>query len=238
LSSLGHGVFAWPTAAMLNMRAVALAKMWIWAAPCLFVFAVVGCLRHRQDLRVRLLAASAILTFVGYLFVTFDQGHGWGYRYFHSAWGVIPILAACAMSDRSEASQRLVSFAGAVAVLSLGILIPFQMHQVEAFIAAHLAQLGPARRPGNNVYFIHPRGGFYVADMVQIDPQLRDKDLLLVSQGAELDSHMVLENWPHAIKIAGDRAYDQWYLGPEEATERFKSLAAPGKPIPPSAVDR
>jgi hypothetical protein len=238
LGSVVHGVFTWPTAAVLNIRTASLVKVWIWAVPCLFVFAAVGCFRHRKDLRVRLLAASAILTFVGYLFVAFDQGHGWGYRYFHSAWGVIPILAACAMTDRSEANQPLVSFAGAVAVLSLGLLIPFQMHQIEGFISAHLAQLGRARRPGNNIYFIHPRGGFYVADMVQIDPQLRGKDLMLVSRGAALDAKLVLDHWPQALKITGDRAYDQWYLGPDEDPGRFKSLAVPGKPTPPSAADR
>ena len=105
------------------------------------------------------------------------------------------------------------------------------MSQIEQFVSTHLAQLGPPRRPGNNVYFIHPRGGFYVADMVQIDPLLGDADLILVSRGAELDSMMVLQNWPSAIKLAGARAYDQWYLGPEDQ-RRAGSL------IPPSAADR
>ena len=200
----------------MNVRAAASVKMWVWGAPCLFLFALCGFVRYRADLRVRLLASSATLTFLGYLFVKFDQGHGWGYRYFQSAWGVVPILAGCAMTERSAANTRLVTFSGATAILSLLIIVPFQLNQVERFISAHLAQLGPPRRPGNNIYFIHPLGGFYVADMVQFDPFLRDQDLLLVSHGAELDNQLVRQNWPNADKISSTRAADQWYLGPED----------------------
>jgi hypothetical protein len=216
LSAASEGVFSWPVAALINMRVAALVKMWVWAAPCLFLFALCGFARYRGDLRVRLLASSAILTFVGYLFVKFDQGHGWGYRYFHSAWGVVPILAGCAMTERSAANTKLVAFAGATAILSLLIIVPFQLSQIERVISAHLAQLSPPLRPGNNIYFVHPLSGFYVADMVQFDPFLRNRDLLLVSHGAELDDQLVLQNWPNAVKISSTQAADQWYLGPED----------------------
>jgi hypothetical protein len=215
-NGIASGVFAWPDATMLNNRAAAFVKMCVWAMPCLFVFALLGFARQRADARARLLAWSATLTFITYLFVRFDQGHGWGYRYFHSAWGVVPILAGCAMTDRPEANPRLISFAGAAALLSLLFLVPFQMTQIEQFIAAHLAQLSPPKRPGNNIYFIHPLGGFYAADMVQIDPLLRSRDLLLVSHGAQLDAQLVQLNWPNAVKVSSGRAADQWYLGPED----------------------
>jgi hypothetical protein len=240
---VADGVFAWPDAALLNMRAAALAKMWVWALPSLCLFAFLGRCRHRDNRHVRLLTQSAVLTFAGYLFVRFDQGHGWGYRYFQSAWGAVPILAACAMTDRSAAGGRLVSFAGAAAVLNLLVVMPFQMHQINAFIGQHLAQLPPPQRPGNNVYFIHPRGGFYVADMVQFDPLLRDRDLKLVSHGAQLDAELIRQNWPAAVKVATTRAADQWYLGPQDqrvpiigrAAERHFAISAPN---PPSAADR
>jgi hypothetical protein len=232
LHGVAAGVFAWPDAALMNMRAAALVKMWIWALPCLFVFALLGRLRHPGNRHVRLLAQSAVLTFAGYLFVRFDQGHGWGYRYFHSAWGAIPILAACAMVGRPEgksrADPRLISFAGAAAILNLAVVMPFQMFQISEFIAQHLAQLPPPQKPGNNVYFIHPRGGFYVADMVQFDPLLRDRDLKLVSHGAELDEELIRQSWPDAVKVVATPAADQWYLGPRE--QRVL--------IPPSAADR
>jgi hypothetical protein len=216
VSGVTDGIFEWPDATLMNMRVAALAKMWLWAVPCLFVFALLGRLRHRNNRHVRLLMQSAVLTFIAYVFVRFDQGHGWGYRYFHSAWGAIPILAGCAMTDRTDAQRRMVSFAGALAILNLVVVMPFQMHQISEVISQHLAQLPPPKRPGNNVYFIHPRGGFYVADMVQIDPLLRDRDLLLVSHEAELDTQLIRQNWPDAVKIAGGRVADQWYLGPQD----------------------
>jgi hypothetical protein len=226
------GVFAWPAAAIINMRTAALVKMWVWALPCLFVIALLGRLRHPDNRQVRLLAQSAVLTFAGYLFVRFDQGHGWGYRYFHSAWGAVPILAGCAMAGRlnreSTADSRLIAFAGAAAVLNFAVVMPLQLHQINAFITRHLAELPPPRRPGNNVYFIHPRGGFYVADMVQFDPLLRDPDLKLVSHGAELDAELIRQNWPGAVKVAQVPAAEQWYLGPR----------AQPTLIPPSAGDR
>jgi hypothetical protein len=214
------GIFVWPDSAVMNMRAAALVKMCVWSAPCLFLFAVLGRVRQRGNRYARLLAQSAVLTFVGYLFVRFDQGHGWGYRYFYSAWGTVPILAACAMGPRAAGGgptdPRLISFAGAATLLSLLVLVPFQMHQVSGFIAEHLAQLAPPQRPGNNIYFVHPRGGFYAADMIQMDPLLRQPDLLLVSHGSKLDEQFIRDRWPDAVKMPSRPAADQWYLGPRD----------------------
>jgi hypothetical protein len=247
---IAAGIFRWPNAALLNMRTAALVKMWLWTLPCLFVFAVMGGLRQRDNRCVRLLAQSAILTFVGFLFVRFDQGHGWGYRYFHSAWAAVPILAGCAMTarpdDRQDVKPSLVTFAGASAILNLIIVMPFQMHQIGEIISEHLAQLPIAKRPGDNVYFLHPRGGFYVADMVQIDPLLRDTDLFLVSHGSELDERLIRQNWPGAALIARTLAADQWYLGPQdqrvpisgEKTQKHFVLTSAESATLPSAADR
>jgi hypothetical protein len=247
---IADGIFTWPNAMSLNMRVAALVKMWVWTLPCLFLFAVVGGLRWRDNRYVRLLAQSAILTFVGFLFVRFDQGHGWGYRYFHSAWGAIPILAGCAMGagprDRQEAKPSLLAFAGASAILNLLIVMPLQMHQIGEIISQHLAQLPTAKRPGNNVYFIHPRGGFYVADMVQLDPLLRDVDLFLISHGSVLDERLIRRNWPNAALVTRDRAADQWYLGPQDQrvpisgkeTQKHFVLNSSGSASLPSAADR
>jgi hypothetical protein len=213
VDEIAAGTFAWPNATLLNVRAAAVVKMSIWAMPSVFLFALLGGLRFRRDSRARLLIWSAILTFAAYLFVKFDQGHGWGYRYFHSAWGVVPILAGCAMTDRSPENRRLTSFAGATAILSLLIMVPFQLSQIERFISAHLALVPAPKRPGNNIYFIHPLGGFYLADMVQFDPLLRSDDLLLVSHGADLDAKLVRSNWPSAVKVSSGPASDEWYLG-------------------------
>ena len=224
MSGTANAVLHLPDFTILNMRIAGLAKMWVWAVPGLYLLALAGRLRHGEDRRVRLLAYSAMVTFCGYFFVILDQGHGWGYRYFHGAFGVIPILAGCALTDRSESHSRLASFACAAVVLSLLVLVPFQANQIHGFISRHLAQLPPPRRPGNNVYFIQPGGGSYMADMIQIDPYLRAPDLLLASRGAVLDADLIRQNWPNAVKLRGGLWEEQWYLGP---TDQRRSM--PGK---------
>ena len=208
-----EGVFSFPDAALFNMRAASTVKLWIWAIPCLFPLALTGYLACRGNRAVRLLAESALLTFLGYFFVRLDQGHGWGFRYFHSAWGAVPILAGCAMSKTAAPPERLVTFTGAASVLSLLILVPFQMIQIDGFISRQLAQIPSPKPPGNNVYFLTGKGGFYMADMIQIDPFLRERNLLLASRGSELDAELARQNWPHAVLKSEGEWGQQWYLG-------------------------
>jgi hypothetical protein len=208
-----RSAFTLPDAEILNMRVASAAKLWVWALPCLFYFALLGYLRLRNNRHVRLLMQSAVCTFAGYLFVQFDQGHGWGYRYFHSAWGVIPILAACSLSGRSETGRGLVTFMGAAAVLSLFILVPYQLMQMDRFITRHLAMIPALKRPGGNVYFIDFRGGYYIADMIQMDPLLRSEDLYLATRGSQLDEQLIRQNWPGAAQCGSARDVVQWCLG-------------------------
>jgi hypothetical protein len=219
-------VFRFPDKAMIDMRVAEIAKMWIWAVPGLFLFAVLGRLRHGDDLHVRLLAQSALLTFAGYIFFIFDQGHGWGYRYFHSAWGAIPILAACAFTTRPESTGRLAAFAGAAAIFNLMFVVPVQMMQVDRIITRHSAQLPKPQRPGNNVFFVHAPGGFYLADLVQSDPLLRSDDLILFSRGSELDAELRRQNWPMAMLVARSSRVEMWNLGPRD--QRHTSKDQPG----------
>jgi hypothetical protein len=211
-----HGAMAIPDLGVLEIRIAALVKLWIWSVPCLIVLAVLGRMRFAADYRVRLLTQSAVLTLLGYVFVIFDQGHGWGNRYFHSAWGVLPILAGCAMAGRRPTEQRLVAFAGAAAVLNLLLVVPYQMRQIGDVIARHSAQLPAPRRPGGNVYFIHHGPGFYLPDLVQSDPLLRGADLFLYSRGPKLDAALRQQNWPDAMLIERAPGVEEWHLAARE----------------------
>jgi hypothetical protein len=221
-----NAVFSFPDKSMIDMRVAAIAKMWIWAVPCLFLFAVLGRFRRADNQHVRLLMLSAVVTFAGYVFVIFDQGHGWGYRYFHSAWGVVPILAGCAMTGRSESNGRLAAFAGAAAMLNLLLVVPYQLVQIDAVITRHSAQLPKPRRPGNNVYFVRALGGFYLADLVQTDPELRADDLILLSRGPELDAELRRQNWPTAVLVERSFGVEEWNLGPKD--QRQEPMELPG----------
>lgn len=223
LSDTISAVFKIPDQSMINMHVAELVKMWIWAVPGLFLLGVLGRLRRGDDWRVRLLTQSAVLTLVGYVFFIFDQGHGWGYRYFHSAWGVVPILAACAMTARPESNDRLAAFAGAAAILNLVLVVPVQMMQMDGIITRHSAQLPPPRRPGNNLYFVRD-GGFYRADLIQSDPLLRADDLVLFSAGDVLDAELVRQNWPTAVRVESRLGVEEWNLGPRDLRQISKDL--------------
>lgn len=225
-SSVAHGIFKWPDAILLNMRAAATVKMFVWASPCLFVLAAIGAWQRRQNSAVRLLTLSAALTFAGYMFVQFDQGHGWGYRYFHSAWGAMPVLAGCAMAGRS-ADKKYVAFVGAVSVLALTVLVPWQLWQINQLIGFYQKQLGSASRPGNNVFFVSAKPGDYLGDLVQFDPQLRSPDLVLASRGEGLDTELVRLNWPDAVRVQETSKVVQWNLGPSDVRTSSPDDTAP-----------
>ena len=88
----------------LASRPMDLIKLWLWSVPGMMALALVGGWQLRRERSVWwAIAGSGLLTYFGYFLVPFDQGHGWGARYFHSAWLVLPLLAA-----RRKGSSRVV----------------------------------------------------------------------------------------------------------------------------------
>jgi hypothetical protein len=190
LSSLAVA-FAWPTPHLLYARLVGLAKVLLWAAPGVVALAFAGGWRAARDSRIRTLIASAVLTFVGYLFVWADQGHGWGFRYFHSAWLALPLLAAAFLyapaatptavptaADRGD----LLSFVVAAALFSLFVAVGLRAWQMNAFIEGQLRQL-PNYHGNEPRVVVIPPDRFYTKDLVQNDPFLRDDVVRMVDLG-------------------------------------------------------
>lgn len=202
-------VLHWPTTALLDARMVGLAKLWLWAAPALLIVAALGFWRHRNDVRVRLLAISAALTFVGYLFVPFDQGHGWGFRYMHSVWFVFPVLAAlCFVQPRSKGSvafsqavSPISGYSAGAALAGVLILLPLTAWQVNAFIRAHVAQLPAAEHGIPKVVIVNPYGAYYSQDLVQNDPFLRGPVVRMVTRGRAEDARMMARHYPDLVLL-------------------------------------
>lgn len=173
------GFFQMPTERVIIARLAGLAKLWLWASPLLLLLAWWG---GRTDSRsaVRLLGASALTTFFAYFLVKFDQGHGWGYRYFHSAWAVLPILAALGVlkfGARSVVVRGI--FAATVLFIVLGSGL--RLWQVSSFVDAHLAQF-PPRITGEPAVVLHNGRGYYARDLIQNDPWLRDQVVVMLCE--------------------------------------------------------
>jgi hypothetical protein len=197
-------VLSLPNEDLLDMRVVALAKVWLWAVPALALLAVVGLWRSRAEIHFKLLAASAILTFVGYLFIPVNQGHGWGFRYFHSAWFVLPVLAAGAFAQRPKRvssaqidnAESLTRYVQGAAIGSLLLVVPFVAWQVHAFIQSHIEQLPTSSHGQPRVVIVNPYMGYYSQDLVQNDPFLRAPVIRMITHGRAMDAKMMQSHFP------------------------------------------
>lgn len=176
-----------PDMRVVQARIAGLSKMWTWGAAGLLVFAAYGYWLARRETAVRLLGAALAVTFFGYFLVPFDQGHGWGYRYVHSAWFAMPVLAALALKDEAMATLR--GFAAWALALSLVLANGLRLVQVESFIARLKAQVPPLARAADpaepQIVFVNIRAGFYAQDLVQNDPFLRTPRMVMVYDDAQ-----------------------------------------------------
>src|SRR5439155_4840487 len=83
-AGLARIAFSAPGFDLVLARAAGLVELILWAAPGLLLVACWGAVRSMRragDRRLSLLALSAACTLAGYMFVPFNQGHGWGFRY-------------------------------------------------------------------------------------------------------------------------------------------------------------
>lgn len=194
-------VLSWPSAYGANARLAGLVKTWLWTAPIIPLLAVFAASRCR-DVRVQLMFWSAVSTFLGYLFLMpDDQGHGWGDRYFHAAWGVLPFLAYAWIveirkQNPAQASMILARIGvGAIAYFLLAF--PLRLWQVHNHIKEHLAQLPQSSKGVPGKIVLLSGTGYYAVDLVQNDPWMRGPKHVLYSQGAEKDEAMLRKYFPN-----------------------------------------
>jgi hypothetical protein len=219
----GHVVssfFRLPTEPVLVARLMGAAKVWLWAAPVLCALAAIGLWRWRRNTTICLLACSAALTFIGYLFIWPDQGHGWGFRYFHSAWLALPLLGAAALAavpdaqpDEWHRDEDVRTYVVASTLLCLLAGVALRGMQIDRFISGHLAQL-PQLPQGataaERVVIVDPSYSFYGVDLVQNDPFLRGGTIMALTQGQERNAAFVQSIRPGYRRVALDHRGEIW----------------------------
>jgi hypothetical protein len=211
-SSGASAAFAFPDKDLLVSRLLGLAKLVLWAVPGLVPLAVYGSVRLRKNTPVALLVLSFVLTFVAYCFVPFSQGHGWGFRYLHSAWAILP-LAGAGVLAAAPVPQRLGRLMLVAAALSLVFCTGLRFVQIHGFIAQHLAQLPPPSAP-REVVFVRGDRGYYSLDLVQDDPFLRNPRLIFASEGKARDDELVMRLFPGARPAQSTGIASAWALPP------------------------
>ena len=219
-------VFSLPTATVFLSRSIALAKVWVWGVPGLLILACSGAVRGRANITCRLFAASALMTLIGYLFFPQDQGHGWGYRYFHSAWMALPLLATAAIyrpaglrdtgGDAHPTGARIFadpatkSYVTACILLTLLFGTGWRAWQMQAFMAADLNQLPHYRGTERRVVIVDYVHSFYGGDLVQNDPWLRGNVIRMLTHGPAEDQKMMAQNYPTWHQVYADRFGTVW----------------------------
>ena len=220
------GAFRLPTASVLLARAIAIGKVCVWAVPGLVILAGIGGWRWRRHPLCRLLTASALVTLLGYLIIPFDQGHGWGYRYFHSAWIVLAILGAGALapmvapeSDRNivfaDPSTR--TFVVACALLTLTLGVGLRAVQMRQFISESMSQEPAYAGTERRVIIIDPTGSFYGQDLIRNDPWLRGNTIRMITHGPAADAQMMRANFPELHRVWAGRFGSVWSAAPTQA---------------------
>lgn len=209
---LAKGAFQLPTERIWEDRLIWACKLWVWAVPGLVLFAAWGYRQLRRSPVARLQLWSALLMVVGYLFVEFNQGHGWGVRYLQPVWGILPLFAA-AWLTRDPVGLRWNGFAACLVIGSLCLMTPQRLSQVREFIAEAMSQSPPADPPRRQIIFVNIRvdpqntaddgtlrGRYYAWDAVRNDPFLRGPTIKLRSINPQADRDFMERRYPGAVE--------------------------------------
>jgi hypothetical protein len=203
-----------PDDSILAMRLAELVRLWNWAVPGLLILAAAGWWAGRKSAQIRLLGASFICIFLGYFAIGFNQGHGWGARYLHPAWGALPVLAAVGLVlfGEKEARDRLKIYVATLSALSLIFATSLRAVQIQGDLEMHLAAR-PLAVPGARqiilVAFDPPN---FTADLIQNDPFLRNATWYMFSFGRAADRAFFASRFPEARLVRKDRRGEVWLL--------------------------
>jgi hypothetical protein len=191
-------------------------RLWAWAVPGLPILAAAGWWLGRRNRHLNLLALSLVSILVGYIFVRFDQGYGWGARYVHPAWGALPILGAAAIvlwPRQSTGGAAVRGWVASAALLSLVFATGLRWWQIHDYIAEHLARRPPFVEGVRQFVFVHYDVDYYYdQDLVQNDPFLRDPVVFLLSRGRKEDYEMMRRRYPNARQVYDGSRGHVWRL--------------------------
>jgi hypothetical protein len=197
-------VLIWPDAVLLKARWQAAWKVWIWASPGLLLLPLMP---RARPLAERLLLAAFLLTFAFYLFVRFDQGHGWGFRYIHPVWGALPVAAGLWLAGTQGWARQW-----GAATLAAGLLAtPVFLWQTQASIDRALSFRLAPDGPGDWVVFVSQTTGHYRGDLVQNADSPAPR-LTLLSRGERADRTLMAQHYPDAVEVMQDSRGSAWRL--------------------------
>jgi len=190
-----------PTLQVVSMRFWELVRLWMWSAPGLLILAALAWRREIRMSGAWVLGIAFGLTVVLYVLFPAGQLIGWGARYYHSAWGALPILAAILLMRPGAESLRRIVLTAALAGLVL--VVPIQL--LSAYTVAQTVQAGDERLhslqvPGADLCFVDYSTFENPSIPIADDPSLAGP-LVFISRGAAADQALV-DVWFPGARLA------------------------------------
>lgn len=184
-----------PTIAIVGQRFWELVRVWAWSAPGLLLLAWIGWRRTRGQIGLQLLGASFVATVVLYAVFPSGQGLGYGARYYHVSWGVLPILAAVPLT--AIGWERLRDLALAAAIVGLMLVVPLELSYGHGLAAISTEPMSELSVSGVNLCFVD-------FDKVRAPGLTLNNDpttagfIVLISHGSTADQALVDRYFPGA----------------------------------------
>jgi hypothetical protein len=182
-----------PNLTSVSYRFWELARAWGWSAPGLLVLAWVGWRRYRGSDGMLLLGASFIVTVLMYCAFPTDQGLGYGARYYHVAWGALPILASVPLA--AAGWERLRNFTVAAALVGLVLVVPLQAAYAHNLAGISNDPLSKLKQPGVDLCFVDFDQVRAPGITMNNNPSTQGF-LVLISQGQAADQALVDKYFP------------------------------------------
>lgn len=207
-----RSIFKFPSVELLSWRFWGLLKVFAWAVPGLPILTLFGIRYLKKNTHLKLWGWSALCTLTGYMFVPFSQGYGWGFRYFHSVWLILPLFAAAFLVSSIPNRNSWKQLVGIIAVLSLVFGTGLRCFQVHQFIDQHLAQVPVLEKGEKHLCFLNVQNGYYTQDLIQNDPFLRDPNIFFISHGFQQDKDLIQKYFPDAKFEANYSGNSVWTI--------------------------
>jgi len=196
-------LFVLPSLDMLIVRSYAAWKTMIWASPGLLLVAFLVKPRHPLH---RILLAAFLITFALYFLVPFDQGHGWGYRYLHPAWGLLPVTAGILATRPGDEGRRLLS----IGLLAGLLATPVFLWTTHGTISTSITLQPPIPSQGKALVFIANRPGLYTVDLVRNYPGAESHIIRMLGSDVGEDAKLATKIIPNAVLFSGDERGSSW----------------------------
>ncbi|MEP6601273.1 MAG: hypothetical protein ABJB49_05615 [Nitrospirota bacterium] len=209
------------TKATVVIQAMYLSLLLGWMAfpvPLLACLGVAGVRKLPPLLRDA--GTSCLLTFGFYLFVKFDQGHGWGDRYFHGTLGCLVLIAVAGWDRLAEkvGQRAAVTFATIGVILALLVQLPLRCFQAESFVRPYAQAATYFRNIDADAVGFDPRLAWYSNDLKRNDPFLLQRPIIISTVWmTKAEAEVLRQRFPrsHLISLEELASFGL-------ATERFR----------------